>query len=52
MTRFAVRRSYLARYSVEDAGGREHQEYSTPAEELRAFNDNIIGVIEVIAEFR
>jgi hypothetical protein len=52
VTRFAVRRSYLSHYSVENAGGREHQEYWIPAEDLLAFNDNIVGLIEVIAEFR
>jgi len=52
VTRFAVRRAHLDRYRVEDAGGREHQEYLIPAEELVLFNDNIVGLIEVIAAFR
>jgi len=29
-----------------------HQEYWIPAEELLQFNQNIVGSIEVIAEFR
>ncbi len=32
-------------------GGREHEEYWIPAERLSEFNDNIVGLIEVIAEF-
>ena len=52
VTRFAVRRSFLDSYSIQQAGGREHLEYWIPAEELAAFNDAIVGEIEVIAEFR
>jgi hypothetical protein len=37
---------------VENAGAREHQEYRSPAEDLPAFNENIVGLIEVMAEFR
>lgn len=33
-------------------GGRVHQEYGIPAEELAEFNRNLVGPIEVIAEFR
>lgn len=51
VTRFAVRRSFLARYPVQDAGGRAHREYWIPAEDLQVFNENIIGTIEVIAKF-
>jgi hypothetical protein len=51
VTRFAVDAAYLARYSVQDAGGRAHQEYWIPAEDLPAFNAAIVGRIEVIAEF-
>jgi hypothetical protein len=29
-----------------------HQEYWIPAEELAEFNQNIVGSIEVIAEYR
>jgi hypothetical protein len=34
------------------ASGRQHLEYRIPAEALAAFNEAIIGYIEVIAEFR
>lgn len=30
----------------------EHEEYWIPAEELEEFNRNIVGEIEVIAEYR
>ncbi len=52
VTRFAVRRDYLARYAVQDAGGQAHREYWIPAEDLGAFNAAIVGVIEVTHEFR
>jgi hypothetical protein len=51
VTRFAVLKSYLDGYRVEEAGGREHLEYWIPAEDLPAFNAAIVGKIEVIAEF-
>lgn len=52
VTRFKVRRSFLAGYKVEQAGSREHREYWIPAEDLPAFNAAIVGEIEVTAEFR
>ena len=51
VTRFAVKRSLLDRYEVQDAAGSQFQEYWIPAEELVEFNANIVGPIEVIAEF-
>ena len=52
VTRFEVREAFLARYAVQDAGGRAHREYWIPAEDLGAFNSAIVGEIEVIHEFR
>jgi hypothetical protein len=51
VTRFAVRADYLSRYEVQTVGSRIHQEYWIRAEELDEFNSNIVGEIEVIAEF-
>lgn len=51
VTRFAVRKSFLDRYRRHVVGAREHEEYWIPAEDLPAFNDNILGNIEVIARF-
>jgi hypothetical protein len=51
VTRFRVARSFLDRYQVREAGGREHREYWIPAEDLPAFNDAIVGEIEIVAEF-
>jgi hypothetical protein len=52
VTRFAVRAEYLARYEIQKVGSAIHQEYWIPAEDLAEFNRNIVGPIEVIAEFR
>ena len=49
--RFAVKAEYLRRYEVQKVGDSVHQEYWIPAEELAEFNRNIVGRIEVIAEF-
>jgi hypothetical protein len=52
VTRFAVRAAHIQRYSVQTVGSSMHQELWVPAEELAEFNRNIVGLIEVIAEFR
>ena len=51
VTRFHVRREFMQRYPVQTVGGRVHSEWWVPADELEALNDNIVGEIEVIAEF-
>lgn len=51
VTRFRVRADFLARYPVHTVGGRIHQEHWIPAEDLEEFNRNLVGLIEVVAEF-
>ena len=51
VTRFQVRTEFLARYERRTVGGSIHQELWVPAEELPEFNRNIVGLIEVTAEF-
>jgi hypothetical protein len=51
VTRFAVEKAFLDRYEVQVAGGKAHQEYWIPAEDLEAFNAAIVGEIEVVAAF-
>jgi hypothetical protein len=51
VTRFRVKAEFLARYVVQTVGSSQHREYWIPAEELGDFNANIVGAIEVIAEF-
>ena len=52
VTRFEVRSDFLDRYEIQVVGGSQHSEYWIPAEELDQFNLNIVGEIEVVAEFR
>ena len=52
VTRFAVRSDFLARYPVHTVGSRAHQEYWIPAEHLDELNANVVGLIDVVAEFR
>ena len=51
VTRFLVAKTFLDRYQVQEAGGKDHLEYWIPAEDLGAFNKAIIGQIEIVAEF-
>lgn len=52
MTKFSVRKEYLDKYSIETVGAQSvHEEYWIQAEDLDQFNQNIVGVIEVISEF-
>ena len=52
VTRFQIRSDYLARFELKTVGSAIHKEYWIPAAELDDFNRNIVGRIEVVAEFR
>jgi hypothetical protein len=51
VTRFEVAAEHLARYERKIVGGRVHEEYWIPADELDAFNAAIVREIEVIHTF-
>lgn len=52
VTRFDVDAAYAGRYDLHQVGGASILELWVPAEELEQFNDHIIGLIKVVAEFR
>ena len=52
VTKFEVQKDFLDKYETKIVGGKVHEEYWIPAEELEEFNKNIVGRIEVISEFR
>lgn len=52
VTRFSVNADFLNRYPVQTVGGAIHKELWVPAEELADFNKNIVGTIEVVAQFK
>jgi predicted GIY-YIG superfamily endonuclease len=49
---FKVRKDFLDKYPVENAGGNAHQEYWIPAEELEDFNQALVGKIKVIETYQ
>jgi hypothetical protein len=51
VTRFEVLVDFLAGYERQVVGGREHEEYWIPAEDLDAFNAAIQGLISVTESF-
>lgn len=52
VTRFEIDREFASRYPVQQAGGRDILELWVPADELDEFNRHIVGLIEVVHEFR
>jgi len=51
VTTFEVDSTFIAGYEPHEAGGRDLLEYWIPAEDLEAFNEAIVGLIEVVATF-
>lgn len=49
--RFSVRSEFLRRYDVHVVGSSAHREYWIPADDLPGLNANIVGEIEIVAEF-
>ncbi|WP_321828897.1 ADP-ribosylation/crystallin J1 [Thalassovita sp.] len=52
VTKFEINAETAARYPVEQAGGKAHEELWVPAEELIAFNRGIVGQITPIRAFK
>jgi hypothetical protein len=51
VTSFRVDSAFLSKYEVHRVGDSQHLEYWIPAEDLEAFNENIRGPIEIVAEY-
>jgi hypothetical protein len=51
VTRFAVQATFASQFPVQQVGDARHRELWIPAERVEDLNQNIIGKIEVIAEF-
>src|SRR4051794_11553132 len=52
VTRFALRKEFASKYETKTVGSAIHRELWIPAEELAEMNAHIVGLIEVIAEFK
>lgn len=50
--RFQVRADYIAQFEVQIVGSATALELWIPAERLAEFNENIVGRIEVLTEFK
>jgi nicotinamidase/pyrazinamidase len=51
VTRFDVKRSFLKSYQRKVVGGKAHEEFWIPAEDLEALNENIVNYIEVVKKY-
>ncbi len=52
VTRFLVRKVFMDRYPIQQVGARHHTEWWVPAEDLDELNRNIVGLIEVVREYK
>ena len=52
VTRFEVKKEFMDKYQIQRVGGAIHTEWWIPAEELDELNNNIVGKIEVIKEYK
>jgi len=52
VTKFYVKKSFMDRYEIQVVGASHHEEWWIPAEDLEELNQNIVGKIEVIGEYK
>jgi len=52
VTKFHVKKSFMARYEIQTVGASHHAEWWVPDSDIDEMNDNIVGLIEVIGEYR
>lgn len=52
VTKFEVEQAFIEHYKIECVGAPHHTEWWIPAEDLAAFNHHLIGIIEIIGEYR
>lgn len=52
VTKFEVKQDFMNRFDIKQVGAVHHTEWWIPASQLGELNDNIVGLIEVIAEYK
>ena len=52
VTRFKVNEDFINKYELKTVGGINHKEFWIPSEDLEEFNNNIVGLIEIIHKFK
>ncbi len=51
VTKFEVKKAFMDNFDVQQVGASHHMEWWIPAEKMEELNDNIIGEIQVVAEY-
>lgn len=52
VTKFEVKKSFMDNYPIKCVGASSHTEWWIPADDLEELNNNIVGSIKVIGEYR
>lgn len=52
VTKFRVKKDFMDKYEIQQVGGKIHAEWWIPADDLDELNRNIVGLIEVIGEYK
>ena len=52
VTKFQVKKDFMDKYEIQQVGAAHHTEWWIPADELEDLNKNIVGLIEVIGEYK
>jgi len=52
VTRFQVRKRFMDGYETHQVGASTHTEWWIPARDLEELNANIVGLIEIIGEYK
>jgi hypothetical protein len=50
--KFGVRTAFLSRYDIHVVGRSNHRDYWIPAADVEELNQNIMGAIDVVQQFR
>lgn len=52
VTKFEVNKYFMDQYDIQTVGASHHTEWWIPADDLVTLNENIVGEIEVVGEYR
>ncbi len=51
VTAFDVDENYLSQFEIQNVGDKTHNEFWIPSDEMKTFNDSIIGEIRIVNAF-
>jgi len=52
VTKFKVKKELIDKYELHKVGASNHEEWWIPAEDLEKLNENIVGLIEVVGDYK